>query len=141
MIETNGIEAERHLYRCLLSSIDFNSDTKATGKDYHQTQLLKECLTSSLSKPSFASILCYAIENQFQESTKLPSTLAEQIGKLLRLTLFQQIEIAIILQDKCSRDEIRRASKEFLIDKLRELNESYSDYSKLIYIKFIYKQL
>jgi CCR4-NOT transcription complex subunit 1 len=69
LIDTHGFEAERHLYRCLISSIDFSSDAKPSGKENHQTQLLKECLTASIAKPNFGSILCFAIENplEFQE--------------------------------------------------------------------------
>ena len=69
LIEKQGFEAERHLYRCLFSSIDFNTDNKTTGKDYHQTQYFKECFVALLSKPHFISTINFSIENplQFQE--------------------------------------------------------------------------
>lgn len=69
LIDLHGFEAERHLYRCLVSSIDFNSDPKTSGKDFHQTQLLKECLLCSLNKPNFSTVFCFAFENSvhFQE--------------------------------------------------------------------------
>ncbi len=67
LIETHGFEAERHLYRCLFSLIDLNSDTnKTTGKDYHQTQFLKENLNSLLSKSNFISILTFSIDQPLQ---------------------------------------------------------------------------
>ena len=69
LIENNGFEAERHLFRCLVSTIDFNTDTKSSAKDFHQIQLFKEYFLDYLYRPCFASILCYSIENplQFQE--------------------------------------------------------------------------
>lgn len=131
LIETNGIEAERHLFRCLVSSIDFNSDTKASGKDLHQSQLFKECLIASLGKPNFGSILCFAVDSplQFQESLKLPSNLASQISKLYKLTHLQEIAVAIVLQN-CAKEDIKKSSKEFLRQKLADLNDQYSDLNK-----------
>ncbi len=69
IIETHGFEAERHLYRCLFSTIDFNSDNKNAGKDHHQTQFLKENLNVLVSKSNFVSILTFALQLplQFQE--------------------------------------------------------------------------
>ena len=39
LVERHGAEAERHLFRCLFSWIDFGGDGKSTGKDYHQVCL------------------------------------------------------------------------------------------------------
>lgn len=70
------------MYRCLFSSIDFNSETanntttnssntsnKPSGKDIHQIQYLRECLPGLLSKSYCITILSFAINNplQFQE--------------------------------------------------------------------------
>lgn len=36
LIEKHGYEAERHLFRCLFSFIDFAGDGKNNGKDFLQ---------------------------------------------------------------------------------------------------------
>jgi CCR4-NOT transcription complex subunit 1 len=99
IIENQGFEAERHLYRCLFSNIDFNSEVtsinnttsssssssttstaattsssnKSSGKDIHQIQYLKECLPVLLSKSYCITILTFAINNplQFQEVVEI----------------------------------------------------------------------
>lgn len=63
----HGQEAERHLFRCLFSSIDFSGDGKSSnGKDAYQIQLLQQECTSLIAKPNCASILCFAVENPLQ---------------------------------------------------------------------------
>ena len=36
LIAKHGAEADRHLFRCLLSHIDFSGDGKSSGKDLYQ---------------------------------------------------------------------------------------------------------
>jgi len=128
LIENNGFEAERYLFRCLVSSIDFASDVKSTGKDLHQTQLFKECLVASLYKPSFSSVLCYAIENplQFQESQKFPTNLVSQISKLLKLTQLQEIVLAILLKES-AKEDVKKSSLDLLKQKLPEFIDSFNE--------------
>jgi len=123
LIEIHGFEAERHLHRCLISLIDFNSDTKTSGKDFHQTQLLKECFVSSLNKPNYSSILNFAFENstQFQQSFKFQqNNLVAQINKLLKLNQLQEIALAIFLK-QCASEEVKTAAQATLKLKLSEL--------------------
>lgn len=56
-----GLEAERHLLRCLFSSIDFSDAHSA--KASLQAKLLSSELSSLLNKSSFVSSLCFALEN------------------------------------------------------------------------------
>ena len=47
LIEKHGYEAERHLFRCLFSFIDFAGDGKNNGKDFLQVITIKiTCLGS-----------------------------------------------------------------------------------------------
>lgn len=41
LIEKHGYEAERHLFRCLFSFIDFAGDGKNNGKDFLQVIIIK----------------------------------------------------------------------------------------------------
>jgi len=40
LIARYGGEADRHLYRCLFSHVDFSGDGKSSGKDFHQVSEL-----------------------------------------------------------------------------------------------------
>lgn len=126
LIDIHGFEAERHLHRCLISLIDFNSDTKTGGKDFHQTQLLKECFVSSVSKSNYSTIICFAFENSthFQQSFKYQNTnLLTQISKLLKLNLIQEVAVTIALR-QCAIEEIRTCAESNLKQKLSELLDS-----------------
>ena len=35
-MEQYGPEADRHLFRCLFSHVDFSGDGRSSGKDFHQ---------------------------------------------------------------------------------------------------------
>ena len=56
-----GPEADKHLFRCLISYVDFSPDGRNSGKD-GQVQLLTQEANALVSKPNFASVLCYAFE-------------------------------------------------------------------------------
>lgn len=66
VIQLQGFEADRHLFRCLFSHIDLK-DTEGprntSHKDYYQAQLLAHQCTTLLNKPSLTSILCFALDN------------------------------------------------------------------------------
>ncbi len=57
-----GPEADRHLFRCLVSSVDFANEGRNSGKE--QLQLLIKEAAALVTKPNFISILCYAFEKQ-----------------------------------------------------------------------------
>ena len=66
LIEKHGTEAEKHLFRCLLSQVDFSSadGRNSSSKDGQQLFLLTAEANSITSRPSFVSVLCYGFENQ-----------------------------------------------------------------------------
>ena len=44
LVSQHGAEADRHLFRCLFSHVDFSSDGKSAGKDIHQVeQIYQRC--------------------------------------------------------------------------------------------------
>lgn len=59
-----GVEADKHLFRCLVSSVDFMSEGRNSSKDGQQLQLLIQEANSLVTKANFVSILCYAFEKQ-----------------------------------------------------------------------------
>lgn len=66
-MDKHGPEAEKHLFRCLLSQVDFsNSDGRgnSSGKDGQHLQLLIQESMSVITKRNFVSILCHGFENQ-----------------------------------------------------------------------------
>lgn len=71
-----GFEADKHLFRCLVSSVDFISEGHNSVKDGQQLQLLIQEANSLMTKPNFVSILCYAFEKQ--ESKKVSKCLLHQ---------------------------------------------------------------
>lgn len=63
-MQLHGLEADRHLLRSLISYVDFSKGevSDSSAKDYFQTKLLKQECNSLLSKPSFISNLCFAVD-------------------------------------------------------------------------------
>ena len=59
-----GPEASKHLFRCLVSSVDLTSDGRSYGKDGQQLQMLCQEANTLISKPNFVSILCHGFEKQ-----------------------------------------------------------------------------
>lgn len=59
-----GFEADKHLFRCLVASVDFTADGRNSGKDGQQLQLLIQEANLLMTKPNLVSILCYAFEKQ-----------------------------------------------------------------------------
>ena len=43
LVERHGEEAEKHLLFTLFSQVEFSSDGKSTGKDFHQVYFFQEC--------------------------------------------------------------------------------------------------
>ncbi|KAL4234231.1 CCR4-NOT transcription complex subunit 1 [Mactra antiquata] len=128
LVSQHGAEADRHLFRCLFSHVDFSSDGKSAGKDFHQTQfLIQECATL-LSKPNFVSTLCFAVDSPLhQQKTLRPSAhLFPQISKILRLTRVQEVVFGLALLDSSSSD-IRAYANQFVKLKLPDLLRSYVD--------------
>jgi len=157
----HGFEAERHLFRCLISSIDFshhysttttnqtniiggdslktNSGTGSGSKDFHQIQLLKECLICSLNKSNFSTVICFAFENSvhFQDNNNKLNQLTNNnnnvtstnnivlnLSKILKLNRIQEIALACLLKNNSNREEIKQAAQLTLEQNLNELTTS-----------------
>jgi hypothetical protein len=131
----------------LISSIDLNhnnissssssisdlktNSTSASGKDFHQIQLLKECLICSLNKSNFSTIICFAFENsihfqQQQQQHNNNINIISQLSKILKLNRIQEIAIACLLKN-CNKEEIKQAAQYTLEQKLTELTQSVAD--------------
>lgn len=128
LVNQHGAEADRHLFRCLFSHVDFSGDGRSSGKDFHQTQyLIQECCTL-LSKPNFVSILCYSIDNPLhhQKNLKPSLHLLPQISKVLKLNRVQEVTFGIALLHS-SNSETRQHATQFVRQKLPDLIRSYVD--------------
>lgn len=65
LVEKHGAEAEKYLFRCLLSQVDFCSiDGRNSSKDGQQLQLLAQEANAVTTRPNFVAVLCYGFENQ-----------------------------------------------------------------------------
>ena len=57
LVERHGAEAERQLFRCLFSWIDFDGDGKSTGKDYYQVICyLNTCFVAFLAQWKYTKL-------------------------------------------------------------------------------------
>ncbi|CAL1280479.1 unnamed protein product [Larinioides sclopetarius] len=108
LVTCHGLEAERHLLRCLFSHVDFSGDGKSSGKDFHQTQLLIQECASILHKPNFVSTFCYAIDCPLQQ---------QKLSKVLKLSSVQEIAFGLALLHSSIPDHINH-SVNFLKQKL-----------------------
>ena len=112
-----GFEAERHVFRCLISSIDLNRDLKTinniSGKDFHQIELLKKFVNSSLNKPNFGSMIRFAFENSFNFQ-QLPLdnriNIISQFSRILKLNRTQKKSMAFLLKN-FNKDKINYSKK------------------------------
>nr|XP_057931503.1 CCR4-NOT transcription complex subunit 1 isoform X5 [Doryrhamphus excisus] len=128
IVNRHGPEADRHLFRCLFSHVDFSGDGKSSGKDFHQTQfLIQECV-SLISKPNFISTLCYAIDNplHYQKSLKPSTHLFTQLSKVLKLSKVQEVIFGLALLNSSNID-LRGFAAQFIKQKLPDLLRSYID--------------
>ncbi|XP_054632173.1 CCR4-NOT transcription complex subunit 1 isoform X8 [Dunckerocampus dactyliophorus] len=128
IVNRHGPEADRHLFRCLFSHVDFSGDGKSSGKDFHQTQfLIQECV-SLISKPNFISTLCYAIDNplHYQKSLKPSTHLFTQLSKVLKLSKVQEVIFGLALLNSSNTD-LRGFAAQFIKQKLPDLLRSYID--------------
>ncbi|BFZ13285.1 hypothetical protein BsWGS_16323 [Bradybaena similaris] len=128
LVNQHGAEADRHLFRCLFSYIDFSGDGKSSGKDFYQIQFLSQEFGSLLIKPNFVSILCYSIDNPLQQQNSLkPSPhLFSQISRVLHLSRVQEVAVALALLNSFKTDIVNFALQ-FAKQKLPELIRSYVD--------------
>jgi len=129
LVSQHGAEADRHLFRCLFSHIDFSGgDGKSNGKDQYQVQYLSQEFAVLLAKANFVSILCYSIDNPLQQQNNLkPSVhLLPQISRVLKLTRVQEVAVALALLSS-TRSDLVNFALQFAKQKLPELIRSYVD--------------
>lgn len=128
LVAQHGLEADRHLLRCIFSHVDFSGDGKSSGKDFHQTQyLIQEC-ASLIAKPNFVSNLCYAVDYPLhhQKSLKPSAQLLSQLSKVLKLTKVQEVAFGIALLYSSNADTKTYAAQ-FLKQKLCDLLKFFCD--------------
>ncbi|GIY40367.1 CCR4-NOT transcription complex subunit 1 [Caerostris extrusa] len=132
LVANHGLEAERHLLRCLFSHVDFSGDGKSSGKDFHQTQLLIQECVFILQRPNFVSTFCYAIDCplQQQKSLRPSSSLLLQLSKVLKLSSVQEIAFALALLYSSIPDHINHAVN-FLKQKLPDFIKYICDQDSL----------
>nr|CAB3232164.1 CCR4-NOT transcription complex subunit 1 [Phallusia mammillata] len=122
LVERNGTEAERHLFRCLFSYIHFGGDGKSNNKDYHQIQLLSQEFSSLITCPSFITTICNAVENPLshQKTLSPSSSLISNISKILKFTKVQELSVAFALK-LSTVASIQKQATDFVNTKLPEL--------------------
>ena len=57
----HGLEADRHLFQCLFSSVDFAETSSKTTTPLYNQALLDQ-YSASLNKPSLISSICYVVD-------------------------------------------------------------------------------
>ncbi|XP_065678715.1 CCR4-NOT transcription complex subunit 1 isoform X1 [Hydra vulgaris] len=131
IVQKYGPEAERHLFRCLLSFVDFNCDNNS-NRDIAQVQLFIEACKELVVKPNFVSVLCYALEKpeSLQKSIKPSFQFLHSFSKVLKLSKVQEVVFGIGLQSS-KNIAFQTAAHAFVKQKLPELLRSYIE-SELI---------
>jgi len=129
LVALHGLEADRHLLRCLFSHLDLSVEgIKNLSKDNLQVQLLIQECAALLTKPALISNLCYAIDNPLhQQKTLKPSNqLLPYISKALRLSPVQEVTFGLALLHSSNSDTVVCATH-FLKQKLPELIRTYTN--------------
>ncbi|CAF0747026.1 unnamed protein product, partial [Didymodactylos carnosus] len=110
LISTHGFEAERHLYRTLITNIDFTLDSNnPKNRDSIHVQYLVQEVPSLISRPNFVTLLW-----------KVTSSFFSTICKLLKLSPIQEILFALALEHSTNQD-LASVSTEYIRQKLPEL--------------------
>ncbi|XP_034255857.1 CCR4-NOT transcription complex subunit 1 isoform X2 [Thrips palmi] len=122
-----GVEADRHLLRCLLSHVDLSVDGSKSNNSLLLELLGQEC-SSLLTKPSLVSNICYAIDNPLHHQKTLKPTpqLFTQLSKVLKLNPVQEVVFGLALTHSSNTDTENFATQ-FVKQKLPELIRSYID--------------
>lgn len=64
LVKSFGLEADRHVLRCLFANIDFTEPDDVAENSLHAKLLVQE-LGALLNKSSLISNICFAVENVF----------------------------------------------------------------------------
>ncbi|XP_055387570.1 CCR4-NOT transcription complex subunit 1 [Condylostylus longicornis] len=124
IVETFGLESDRHYLRCLFSAINF-AEPQSTPL---HCKLLEQELNSQLTKPAFISNICFAIDNCFpnQKTLKTTTSLIPQICKATQGSKLLEVVLALALSHS-SNTELAKYATENLKRYLPALIESYID--------------
>ncbi|CAM4904070.1 unnamed protein product [Rotaria socialis] len=107
LISEYGFEAERHLYRTLISyldlqSIDENNITLKRPENIYLSYWQQE-IASFISKPNFPTLICYAFDTAIaQKSLKIlspPNAFLTTICKLFKLNHAQELVFVLALKN------------------------------------------
>ncbi|XP_044732731.1 CCR4-NOT transcription complex subunit 1 isoform X2 [Chrysoperla carnea] len=134
LVAKHGLEADRHLLRCLFSYVDFGetvgpSNKGSTIPQTAQAQLLQEQCAALLNKPTLVSTLCFAFDNPLQtykKGFKLGIQSFQQLSRILRLSAVQEVAIALALKHS-SNSEIANCATVYVRNRLPPLVQSYLD--------------
>lgn len=130
MVTSHGLEADRHLLRCLFSHIDFSAEGSkiSSNKDFHQIQLLVQECVALLTKPALISNLCYALDNPLhhQKTLKPSPQLFPHLSKVSKFTPVQDVAFGIALL-RSSNPDTQNFGSQFVRQKLPDLIRSYID--------------
>lgn len=63
LVALHGLEADRHLLRCLFSCVEFPEPSSKISAPSVHSQLLLSQIAALLNKPSLASSICYVIDH------------------------------------------------------------------------------
>lgn len=127
LVALHGLEADRHLLRCLFSHLDLSVEgTKNFSKDNLQIQLLSQECAALLTKPALISNLCFAIDNplHYQKTLKPSNQLLPHLSKVLRLTPVEEVTFGLALLHSTNSDTSVIAAS-FLKQKLPDLIRAY----------------
>jgi CCR4-NOT transcription complex subunit 1 len=127
LVERYGSEADRHLFRALLTVVEFSTDGKASAKDEHQIQLLMQEANSVTTKPNFVSILCFGFEKQTNKSLAPTPHMLQSVCKGLRLSPVQEVVVALGLTLSFNPD-LKHLASNHLKTKLPDLLRAFSDH-------------
>ncbi|XP_031617580.1 CCR4-NOT transcription complex subunit 1-like [Contarinia nasturtii] len=126
LVKPFGLEADRHLLRCLFSSVDFTEANNQTAKKSLQARLLKQELNTVLSKSSLITNICFAIDNCFikQKTLKPSPNLFSQLFKALNCSPILEVVISLALTYSKNPEFVRLAENQLKVC-LPSLIQSY----------------
>ncbi|RZF38916.1 hypothetical protein LSTR_LSTR005163 [Laodelphax striatellus] len=125
-----GVEADRHLLRCLLSQVDWSLAEgglrSLSGGPGAQVQLLAHECAALLAKPALVSNLCFAIDHPLyhQKTLKPSNQLLPTLSKVLKLTPVQEVVFGLALLHSSNPETLVFATQ-FVRQKLPDLIRVY----------------
>lgn len=134
LAELHGIEADRHLLRCLFAAVDFSDKAPASGhsakvqpvQSAQSLALQYYCGSVLLQRPAAFSNIVYAFDPNKQKTLKVGPQFFSQLVKVLRLSPVQEVVLALALSHS-TNSELVSLSKAHLRTAVPALVKSYVD--------------